>query len=313
LNKAEGEKSLPCQIGLCQGQLPGCTEVNNKKIHYRPKVLLNFTRQYFYNPKNKGKFHGLMKEALAYAFSTLPEMVDVVVKEMKENGGHLFPASSNNNPGTQAPPTNWWKTNSPTSPPQQQPSVQWPSRPVTQAPAPAPQVLPSPSVPNPGPNNKDVNDAFSKWWSGAGDTRRLSSNVGSKEELPAQLEGHQVVLDFKHGVPFVIDRPLIEMMLQNGYFKGLEDVEDDHSAEKGPLEISGFYVDSGAPIELDGDDAPYDIAEGDVVGSARVPSVLSLTLACTSGMGVIFLGAFVRGRWKARSYHRGDYYGDGME
>merc|ERR1719162_499542 len=92
LNEASGEKSLPCQLGLCKGLLPGCTQVAEEQnddtcvgdgtkrcINYRPKMMINLTRHYHYDPNSKGKFHGYMKEALAYAFSTLPEMVDVVI------------------------------------------------------------------------------------------------------------------------------------------------------------------------------------------------------------------------------------------
>lgn len=290
LNDAAGEKSLPCQIGLCKGQLPGCSEVNDKHIEYNPKMVINFTRQYHYDPNNKGRFHGLMKEALAYAFSTLPEMVDVVVKEVKE-GKIKWPSRSPSSPAP-APPANWWRTTAAPS----QPGVEWPSRTVTQAPT-SPQ-RPSGGLPpsNPGQDDKAVNDAFSKWWSGAAD-RRLSSEssaVGSRDELPEELEGHQVMLHFKNGVPFVIDRPLVQMMIDHGYFKGLDDVEDDHYHTKGPLAITGFYVDSGAPLGVDGTAA----ADAQETGPARLPSVLSLTFACSAGMGVIFLAAFVRGSWR---------------
>mmetsp|Transcript_122560 Transcript_122560/g.318616 ORF Transcript_122560/g.318616 Transcript_122560/m.318616 type:complete len:1358 (-) Transcript_122560:102-4175(-) len=225
-----GKDGILCQAGLCQGMLPGCSEGSPKQLKF-PKLVFDFNRAYHFRNDSKGNFNGLMKQALAYAFSTLPEMVDVVIQTLNESG--TLPGSHRTT--TTQSTVNWWNNQPATTP---APSVQWP---VQRAPAPAPTQAPA-------QEDSSLTAAFDKWWSGGSDagTRRLAATVpGDKEDLPTQLGRHQVRLEFKMGVPFIIDRPLVEMMLDHGYFKGLEDVEDDRFKELGPLEITRFYVDSG--------------------------------------------------------------------
>merc|ERR1712226_1486766 len=76
--------SAMCKGGLCSGAMPGCTKVTGKKLHF-PKIIFNFNRPYYYSMrKKKGKFGGLMKRVVAYAFSTLPEIVDVMMNELNQ-------------------------------------------------------------------------------------------------------------------------------------------------------------------------------------------------------------------------------------
>mmetsp|Transcript_73229 Transcript_73229/g.160260 ORF Transcript_73229/g.160260 Transcript_73229/m.160260 type:complete len:1329 (+) Transcript_73229:229-4215(+) len=224
-----GDNGLLCQLGLCQGVLPGCSKGGTKAEHF-PSLIFNVNRPMHFQETKRGSFEGMMKEALAYAFSALPEAVDLAVREI--NTTHL---THKIHKATTAPP-NWWDTPSTTKAPND-----WPSQPVAPAPAPAPQK-----------SDDDTVDAFKEWWSGA-ETRRLaianvfkpSSEVGDQDELPTELAANQVRLDFTKGVPYVIDRPLVEVMLQAGYFSSVEDVEDDLTKTHGPLRITGFYVDSG--------------------------------------------------------------------
>jgi hypothetical protein len=68
---------------MCQAVLPGCMAVpaNSK---FFPSLVVNHNRPFHYNQSSKSKFYILMKEALAYAFSTLPEAVDILIKEVNE-------------------------------------------------------------------------------------------------------------------------------------------------------------------------------------------------------------------------------------
>merc|ERR1719320_1621286 len=80
-----GNQSLACQTGLCSGALPGCSEGGTKWLTF-PKLVFDFNREFHYRNGSHGKFNGLMKQALAYAFSTLPEMVDVAIQQLNESG-----------------------------------------------------------------------------------------------------------------------------------------------------------------------------------------------------------------------------------
>jgi len=225
-----GSDGLACQAGLCGGALPGCSEGGDKKMNF-PELIFDFNRPYHFANKTEG-MSGAMKTALAYAFSTLPEAVDVLISKMNQPKSPA-PAVV----ATPAPSVDWF-TNQPSPAPA--PSAAYPKQQVAAAAAP----VPAPA------EDSSLTDAFDKWWSGAS-TRRLSTPrhssdvAGDADEFPATLAAHQVRLRFKRGVHFVIDRPLVEVMLQNGYFKGLEDVDDGLVKTHGPLQITRFYVNSG--------------------------------------------------------------------
>mmetsp|Transcript_80213 Transcript_80213/g.206475 ORF Transcript_80213/g.206475 Transcript_80213/m.206475 type:complete len:148 (+) Transcript_80213:419-862(+) len=120
--------------------------------------------------------------------------------------------------------------------------------------------------------------------------------------MPQELESHQVALKFKEGLPFMVDRPLVEMMLQHGHFD-LEDVDDDAVQTEGPLEITGFYIDSGVPREWapagredEGDDVPWYAQAGKETQepAARGHSVMQgLALAGLTGCAALLVSAFV--------------------
>mmetsp|Transcript_52995 Transcript_52995/g.113709 ORF Transcript_52995/g.113709 Transcript_52995/m.113709 type:complete len:1344 (-) Transcript_52995:170-4201(-) len=223
---ADGEDILPpalCAGGLCSGALPGCTGVgaNFKKMHF-PKLVFNFNRPFHYRVNRTGKFKGAMKQVLAYAFATLPEMVDVMIKEL--NTPDTLP--------TEAPSSSVDQRGHPAQP--QYPGGQLQG---TQY----PQTLPAQTTTTVG--------VFNRWWSGA--ARRLEEDNEEDEEAAwAHRPAHQVAMQFKEGVPFVVDRPLVEMMMQHGYFM---EVDDDASQSEGPLAITDFYVDSGPGVVAEDD------------------------------------------------------------
>merc|ERR1712137_433506 len=78
---------------------------------------------------------------------------------------------------------------------------------------------------------------FNKWWMG-GESRRLHENVTNA--LSDGLEDHQVAFRFKDAAPYPVDHELVEKMVRFGYFMK---IDDDDVAEKGPLEITSFYLD----------------------------------------------------------------------
>lgn len=217
-----------CDGGLCQGALPGCREAQFKQLHF-PKLVFNFNRPYHYNKNSTGKFSKTIHEVLAYAFSTLPEMVDITIKELNQTN-HLPWKKKEHQWSTgslmDGDDTPLHRLAYPSKP--QGSNLNSGSGSTWSLPAQPPTQLPKPDA--------EGVEAYNRWWSGP---RRL--------QTPAKVMMHQVELRFKVGVPFTIDRELIQMMLEHGYFM---DIEDDASKELGPLKITDFHIDhSGGHVE----------------------------------------------------------------
>lgn len=210
-----------CKGGLCQGALPGCTDSEPKKQEF-PILRFNLSRPYHYDQrKKKGKFGGLMKTALAYAFSTLPEMVEIAIKALNSTHNETvmpptttksLPVYPSLGPGSAA--GIHYETHSTAAP---TPWAQQPSVPV------------EPAAPAADP---EAGNAFKRWWSGAA-TRRLSA------ALPQEPAANQVLVSFRGGLPYNVDRELVERMLANGYFMELE---DDAPKELGPLHFTSLVA-----------------------------------------------------------------------
>jgi hypothetical protein len=272
---------LLCQDGLCQGALPGCTQAGYAKKHY-PTLVFSYNRPFRFTEETAGRFHGMLRQVLAYGFSALPEVVDVVIREVNETTmerqqrardaatriavnsvtaqAHL-PAAAQDNMQTMLQPRAPAGLGGGSSPGQPRPGP-GPMSPLLALSAsstlpPAPTMvgatLSTTSAAPPG--------AFSRWWGGA--NRRLqgfSSSPRTESEGgdaghspspgPKATAPHQVTLTFREGLPFKVDRPLVEKMLRHGYFM---DVEDDAIDEKGPLHITDFYLDEG-PVSITSSD-----------------------------------------------------------
>lgn len=287
-----------CKTGICSGGLPGCNTQQSKELFF-PKIVINVNRTATWQelegpdgtlfphlPAFVGKS---VKPALTYAFAALPEMVELGMKE-NENFNRQKKLLAQNLQATQqqaAPAAAWW---TPSPAPAATPAGFWNG--------PAPVATNPPASQNAGFNN---------WWnSGPAQTRRLaelraqsSEPVGSYERVPEvhELQGHQVSLTWKTGIPFVIDRPLINMMLQNGYF---QDLEDEH----GPLAITGFFVNSGHPISVDEEQGRP--APAALVGAAgqEVPEVPEAAgPSVVAGVAVLAVAAMAVGfrRWKLQA------------
>lgn len=221
-----------CADGLCSGALPGCSAGDKEKKFY-PKIVFDYNRPYHFKNMTKGKFHGIMQRAMAYAFSTMPMMINIAMKEFKETGGlfgtttePLFGISGgvrSSNGGSHPLPFGGVLSQETT----QAPSVQvnpgdalagWDTglqggTPTTAAPA------------------TDQNDAFDQWYS-----RRLAA--APYTEPP---QGHQIAVSFPGGLHFDVDESLLQVMMRHGYF---QEIEDDLSKDLGPLRITGFRLDS---------------------------------------------------------------------
>jgi len=243
--------------------LPGCSKGSDKSLYF-PVMTFDHNRPFHFRNNSKGKFGGLMKQALAYAFSTLPESIDIMIKEWNKTGGF------NHKKATTTPgPGEWWNM-------RPSPTAQGPAPPAA-VPAPAPAAK----------QDSTLTSAFNKWWSGAVNRRlqdvglitdegaqgRSSLQVGDRDVMPDELGDNQVRVRFTQGVPFIIDRPLVEMMMQNGYFDDVHEVQDDGVDEHGPLAITRFYVDSGSLDDDVAAEPPVAVAAQRAAWSAAIAAV----------------------------------------
>eukprot|EP00928_Gymnodinium_smaydae_P038913 TRINITY_DN2671_c1_g2_i1.p1 TRINITY_DN2671_c1_g2~~TRINITY_DN2671_c1_g2_i1.p1 ORF type:complete len:1503 (-),score=358.42 TRINITY_DN2671_c1_g2_i1:177-4601(-) len=258
-----------CQDGVCSGQMPGCTKANFKVMHF-PELTFNFNRAYKYADLGQG--HREIKMAMAYAFSMLPEMVEVALAEL--NSTHFGGITTTPHPGAYgsfpgahpaapAPAAPYQAHSAQTS---SSSALTWPgsagmksnqgvpaaastwSSP-TYAAAPAGTTGSAAPVWPPAPAQATAQAAStaSVWQrqrrlrsTGAGEEKAADAAVMKK--LPNEA---QVVVRFPQGVHFAVDRSLVDMMLRHGMF---QEVEDDLTRKgHGPLSITSYSIgDEGA-------------------------------------------------------------------
>merc|ERR1719214_340403 len=68
-----------CSDGVCSGKMPGCSQADFKIMHF-PVLVFHFNREFKFDNITEGKT--AIKTALAYAFSTLPEWVEIAIAEV---------------------------------------------------------------------------------------------------------------------------------------------------------------------------------------------------------------------------------------
>lgn len=282
--------SALCKGGLCKGALPGCSQAQAKMMTF-PKIIINLNRTMTWDKiqaalkSKKSMLFGFggsmvlktMRPALAYAFATLPEMVEMGVKETENYHAQKLQLASMST----TPHVGFWSGGN-------------------QADAGKVQIT------TPAPYNYN-------WFN---NERRLDQiwhapiqhPVGSHEVLPDQLGDRQVSLTFKRGLPFVVDRPLLNMMLQNGYFQDLRD-------ETGPLEIVGFHIESGHPVEVDDEGRPIGGDTATIRGFSSGLSVFGCAaLACSL---LTASAVLLRRRWSVKGHSEGylaqGYSSEGLE
>jgi len=120
-------------------------------------------------------------------------------------------------------------------------------------------------------------------------TRRLrqqKKNADNHAHAGAKrrLEGQKVVMTFKHGVHYKIDKPLIEMMLRHKMF----DIQDDISMKDRrhpPLFIKDFEIHAGK-------EQPNPLYKGESFGAGLVSPAHS-TLGLVTLAGLLVLAAVV--------------------
>jgi hypothetical protein len=210
-----------CQDNMCSGELPGCPGESHDmksypRLHYNTSV--NFS---FYKDSSQS-----MQHVIAYAFSVLPEVVDVVVKSVgdwesgKEWSCVAKPGQEVFGPACSAVPRGAclhhvrceWKKNDMTTT----------SKPYVSS-----------------GNQQPVNH-----WNQPDLTQRRLADTEEEGIWANEFE-----VSFKGGLPFVLDRELMEVLMRHGAFDDLKDIHPD-------LKIVQFDVTHD--IEAGVDDAdPY--------------------------------------------------------
>lgn len=216
-----------CKVGLCDGALPGCTNFSFQNIT-EPKVKFTLNRALRYHNGTEQHVSEMLQNAIAYAMSMLPEMIDVAIKDINKSQFWKRKGNGKLPPGPGAP-------------------VQ---QGVFGAPAGSlapPQPAPAASPAQPAGNQDTSADSFGDFWRSTGD------NSGSRRLRERQEEeiGTMVTMKLKGRQSYEVTEELLGSLLELGYFHEIEEMEDDDFHEKGPLKITDFWLDDGSPLGLD--------------------------------------------------------------
>lgn len=198
-----------CKAGMCNSMLPGCRQAQFKKMHF-PKLLFNFSRDYFYSNTTGA----MMKNGMAWAFSAMPEAVTVALKELEEKQKELQTQTQvpdygfgnyGNTPGTSSGSTNWFSGGS-----------------NSQTGAQASQS---------GSLSSFFN--IKRRLSQKGVTKLVDQD-GRPVATPRRLESHQVAVQFRDGLPYVVDHHLLNVMKNSGFFHFDDDGLNKQKGEAAP-------------------------------------------------------------------------------
>jgi len=214
-----------CQAGMCDSMLPGCREANFKQMFF-PQLLFNFSRDYFYNA-TEGGVSDIVKNAMAWAFSAMPEAVTVVLQKLQEQQEAQDSSTAVTDYG--------FGNYDQYSPRRRSSSLFGTSSSSTSS--------------GSSSSSSSSSDALNNWWN---IQRRLENQAspgskiavdqdGKPVVMPRRLESHQVRVEFKQGLPYEVNHHLVNMMLRHGYIR-------DHQNEA--LPITGFYFQDGGSIKI---------------------------------------------------------------
>lgn len=226
----EAKDFLPdgaCEMGMCDTMLPGCREAQFKSLYF-PRLVFNFSRPMYYdNSTNNSQTTKLIKEAMAWAFSAMPEAIQVALQELEQRekelkqqtavpnygfGNYGQPNQQNQYGFNAGQQNNWFN---------QQQS---------------------------GGSTQQMPQAFGKWWN---TQRRLTARMGvdsdgNPAEMRSKLMSHQAEIRFQHGLPYRITHDVVRKMIKQGMLP----VDDGKSKELGDLNIIGFYLDEDLDDEI---------------------------------------------------------------
>lgn len=254
----EAKDFLPdgaCEMGMCDTMLPGCREAQFKSLYF-PRLVFNFSRPMYYeNSTNNSQTTQMIKEAMAWAFSAMPEAIQVALQELEQRekelkqqtavpnygfGNYGQPNQQNQYGFNAGQQNNWF------------------------------------NQPQASGSTQQMPQAFGKWWN---TQRRLTAqrmgvdSEGHSVEMPSKLMSHQAEIRFQHGLPYRITHDVVRKMIKQGMIP----VDDGKSKDLGDLNIIGFYLDE----DLGDDQISFDSsppagwAVAALAASAAVAALLS--------------------------------------
>ncbi|CAL1154344.1 unnamed protein product [Cladocopium goreaui] len=258
----EAKDFLPdgaCEMGMCDTMLPGCREAQFKSLYF-PRLVFNFSRPMYYeNNTNNSQTTQMIKEAMAWAFSAMPEAIQVALQELEQRekelkqqtavpnygfGNYGQPNQQNQYGFNAGQQNNWF------------------------------------NQPQASGSTQQMPQAFGKWWN---TQRRLTAqrmgvdSEGHSVEMPSKLMSHQAEIRFQHGLPYRITHDVVRKMIKQGMIP----VDDGKSKDLGDLNIIGFYLDE----DLGDDQISFDSsppagwAVAALAASAAVAALLSTAVA----------------------------------
>ncbi|CAJ1335615.1 unnamed protein product [Effrenium voratum] len=233
----EAKDFLPeglCEMGLCDTMLPGCRQAQFKKLFF-PRLVFNYSKEFDYDLNSTNSTtQKMLQEAMAWAFSAMPEAIEVALQELQQREQELkkqtaVPNYGFGNYGNQNQNQNQFGFGNPS---QQQNN--WFNQPQQ----------------NSGlGNTQQMPQAFGKWWN---TQRRLSDKRmgvdqdGNLVEMPRKLMSHQVEIQFRDGLPYNVDHVLIKKMVK----QGMLNVDRHNLFKKDKPEIVGFYLEDLGSITI---------------------------------------------------------------
>eukprot|EP00913_Durusdinium_trenchii_P035892 g33584.t1 len=248
-------------MGMCDTALPGCRQASFKQLYF-PRLVFNFSRPYFYNHnETNSTTQKLIQEAMAWAFSAMPEAIQVVLQELEQrekdpNDLHAPNELEELQQQTAVPNYGFGAYSQPNQNQfgfnngQQQNN--WFNSPQATG------------------NTQQMPQAFGKWWN---TQRRLTAKrmgvdgaldlaswlhvledpktllclkEGRPVEMPSKLMSHQAEVQFRNGLPYRVDHVLLKKMIKSGMIP----VDDGHSKKLGKLNIIGFYFEDLGAIQV---------------------------------------------------------------
>lgn len=220
-----------CDMGFCDTQLPGCGQNGFKKLHF-PKLVFNFSRAFHFSAnETTQQQHNMMKEAMAWAFSAMPEAVTVMLQELE---------AQEKEKKKQTAVPNYGFGNYGNAGPVNQGAGQ-PGQ---------PNWFGAPSQTSAIANTQQMPSAFGKWWN---TQRRLRERPqrgidqdGNIVDMPTKLLSHQVQVEFSEGLPYAVSHELLSRMVRGRMFQ----VDDGSSNKLGKLQITGFYLQDMGTVSI---------------------------------------------------------------
>jgi len=213
-----------CDAGMCSSMLPGCREANFKKMFF-PQLLFNYSRDYFYYETEGGVSH-IVQNAMAWAFSAMPEAVTVVLQKAQEQ---QEAAESQQEASTAV--TDYGFGNYDQYAPRRRRTSLFSQ------------------TSSGSSDSSSSSDTLNNFWN---IQRRLENQAspasqtavdqdGTPVMMPRRLEKNQVRVEFKQGLPYPVNHKLVNVMIRHGYFR-------DHRNEA--LPITGFYLQDGGSMTV---------------------------------------------------------------